>query len=113
MSLLVALEKASIATTGAPTGMASVGSAQASGSVYAYPESALRPARSEGTLAFLALVAGVAMLLLLGWLMRRRRASSRPGLPDEPLFPSVTPHQQIHDRKYLSRILSSEDPPRS
>ena len=78
-----------------------------------YPASALRPTRSEGTLAFLAIVAVIGMLLLLGWQVRRRRASSRPGLPDEPLFPPAIPHQQIRDRKYLSRILSSDDPPPS
>jgi hypothetical protein len=106
------LATASLATTGAATGMASVGSAQDSGSASAYPASVLRPARSDdGTLAFLAIVAVIGMLLLLGRLVLQRRASSRPGLPDEPLFPPAIPHQQIHDRKYLSRILSSEDPP--
>ena len=111
MPLLVALDTASLATTGAATGMASVGSAHDSGSASAYPASVLKPARSDGTLAFLAIVAVIGMLLLLGRLVLRRRAPSRPGLPDEPLFPPAIPHQQIHDRKYLSRILSSEDPP--
>jgi hypothetical protein len=113
MPLLVALDTVSLATTGATTGMTSVGSAKDSASVSAYPASVLRPTRSEGTLVFLAIVAVAGMLLLLGWLMLRRRASTRPGLPDEPLFPPAIPHQQIHDRKYLSRILSSEDPPRN
>lgn len=78
-----------------------------------YPPSALRPVRTEGTLPFLLVVAGIGLVLVMGRLILRRRASSKPGLPDEPLFPPAMPHQKIHDRKYLSRILSSDDPPRS
>jgi hypothetical protein len=69
--------------------------------------------RPEGTLEFLFLVAGIGELLLVGWLVWRRRSASRPGLPEEPLFPPATPHQQIHDRKYLSRIIKGDDPPSS
>jgi len=78
-----------------------------------YPPSALKPVRSEGTFAFLALVAGIGLIVFLARLALRRRASSRPGLPDDPLLPPAMPHRKIHDRKYLSQILSSDDPPRS
>lgn len=87
--------------------------AQSAAPAHGYPPSALRPVRTEGTPLFLLLVASVGLVVLVGWLVWRRRASARPGLPDEPLFPPAMPHQKIHDRKYLSRILSSDDPPRS
>ncbi len=109
MPILVALERSPLASTGRATLVPAV----KPGPVDAYPPSALKPVRSEGTLPFLFLVAGVGVLVLVGWLFQRRRAASRPGLPDEPLFPPATPHQQIHDRKYLSRIIRGDDPPRS
>ena len=85
--------------------------AQSTEAVNPYPPGALRPVRPEGTLAFLLLMAGVGLVVLMGWYAWRRRANSRPGLPDEPLFPPASPHRQIHDRKYLSRILSDDVPP--
>ena len=81
--------------------------------VHPYPPSALRSARTEGTIPFLLLVATIGLVLVWARQILRRRASSKPGLPDDPLFPPATPHRQIHDRKYLSRILSSDDPPQS
>ncbi|MCS5693035.1 hypothetical protein NZK33_13740 [Cyanobium sp. FGCU-6] len=95
----------------APKGVFAALPTQNTSASHPYPESALRPVRAEGTLPFLLLMAGLGLVVLGGWLVWRRRAASRPGLPEEPLFPAASPHQHIHDRKYLSRILKDDVPP--
>lgn len=78
-------------------------------SVNAYPQSVLRPAQSEGTWPFLLLAALIGAAAALVWRLRQQRSTPLKGLPDPSPFPLASPHEKIHDPKYLSRILPDED----
>lgn len=74
-----------------------------------YPQSVLRPAQSDGTLAFVLLIALSGAASALVWRLRQRRSTPLEGLPDPSPFPLTSHHEAIQDPKYLSQIVPHED----